>query len=51
MVYPHVVRNVSTQNIFAVCLGIQGLVFLAETWESLLAVGNIQSSIKSTLRE
>jgi len=50
-IYLYVVRNMTTQNVLAVCLDIQGLVFLAKTWELLLAVGKIQSSINNTLRK
>jgi hypothetical protein len=41
---------VTTQDVLAVRLSIQRLVLFAESRETLLAMGNIQSSIQSTLR-
>lgn len=47
--HPHVVGDVATQNILAMNFSVQRLVLFAKAWEPLLAVRNIQTSIKSTL--
>ena len=47
--HPHVVGDVATQDVLAMSFSIQRLVLLAEAWEPLLAVRNIQASIKGTL--
>ena len=47
--HPHVVSDVTTQNILAMSFSVQRLIILAETCEPLLAVRNIQTSIKGTL--
>ncbi len=45
----HVVRNATTQDVLAVSFSIQTLVLFAKTCEPLLTMGNVQTSIQSTL--
>ncbi len=45
----HVVSNVTTQDVLAVSFSIQTLVLFAKTRKPLLTMGNVQTSIESTL--
>lgn len=48
-IYLHVICDMATQNILAMSVSIQCLILLVEPWEPLLTVGNVQSSIQSSL--
>jgi hypothetical protein len=45
----HVVSNVTTQDVLVVSFSIQTLVLFAKTHKPLLTMGNVQTSIQSTL--
>jgi hypothetical protein len=45
----HGVSNVTTQDVLAVSFSIQTLVLFAKTRKPLLTMGNVQTSIQSTL--
>jgi hypothetical protein len=45
----HVVSNVTTQDVLAVTFSIQTLALFAKTPKPLLTMGNVQTSIQSTL--